>query len=96
MLSYILTLLYSWSTFIVFLMCGIECYYWTDATTQDQSYPTAFMNQVASDWRQKPYTHIQVVIGKGCPEELPESVVSRPYHGSMIGCDCRGVPWGIF
>jgi hypothetical protein len=40
------------------------------------------MNEVANDWKQKPYTHIEVVENKGCPEELPETVVERVYHGS--------------
>jgi disulfide bond formation protein DsbB len=52
---------------------------------------TDFMNQVAEDWLLKPFVKIDWTNATSCPEETPELVFHRKWHGSDIGCDCLGV-----
>lgn len=52
---------------------------------------TEFMNQVADDWKQVPYTNLTITSGSSCPSTHPQAVYDRVWYGMKHGCNCLNV-----
>ena len=62
---------------------------------ENQIYNFAAVNQVSRDWETKPFVALTVTNNTYCPSTHPDTVVSRPFFGTDVGCDCIGIydPW---
>ena len=64
----------------------------------------ATYKDIAIDWKRNAYSDIVVVKSEDraalddytllCPPTHPETVITRPWYGTDIGCDCIGVNEG--
>ena len=70
-------------------VCSILTMIWIDSASRGSIYPTAFMNQVSTDWSAPTLTSLQVSQNGSC--KGTDFVFARIFYGSMTACDCLGV-----
>ena len=76
---------------IVLLACAVQVFIWSNEIESIMGINADFMNQVADDWRQDPYTNLTVTSGASCPSDHPKAVYDRVWHGMRHGCNCLGI-----
>ena len=76
---------------IFFLFVAIYCQDWTSNASDNSTYPTGFMNQIAGDWNSTMLNDLSVVMDDYCPDDYPEITYSRRFYGAGIACDCLGI-----
>ena len=64
---------------------------WGQEAIDKQLYSFAVLNQIGRDWQRPPYSDIIVTEEYLCPDTHPETVVTRPWYGVDLGCDCLGI-----
>ena len=73
---------------LVVLSFPVRLYMWAHEAEFFKHYPTANMNQVASDWNHPLFTTIVTTNSSECPETYPNSLLYREWLGTTDGCDC--------
>ena len=76
---------------IGYLICAILIYVAAMKTQTDyHAYPTAFMNEVVTNWEMIPFVSINVPNATVCPDDHPVNIFNRTWYGVNEGCDCTG------
>ena len=88
---YVSLSLWLFLTNVLFLICGIYTRKWSSSTAAILSYPTSFMNTVAQEWNAPTLTSLVTTNNTYCPSSAPETVLTRNFMGSDLGCNCLGV-----
>lgn len=75
----------------LYICCGYYVQKWANETADLIMIDTTQANAVASDWDKFFYTDLIVTDWSECPADYPDNMLSRPFKGAMLGCDCLGV-----
>ena len=64
---------------------------WGQEAITKQGYSTSNLNQFSDDWTRSPFSELVVTEESFCPQSHRETVVTRPWYGLNLGCDCRNI-----
>jgi hypothetical protein len=84
---------YTCVNLFVLIACATVVYIYTGEIKSHLSNKTNtdFMNQVADDWKQIPYTNLTITSGSSCPSTHPHAVYDRVWNGMKHGCNCLDI-----
>lgn len=75
----------------LYICTGVYVNIWATETADLIVIDTSQANEVSRDWDKNQLTELIVTDWTYCPVDYPVNVLSRPFHGTTLGCDCLGV-----